>query len=235
MPTNEILDFGLSHAMARDAVHLALDADTLASNIRQLGFEVTQVHSRAPDRQSYLIRPDWGRRLSDASADTLKSLRQSKPIDFLLVVGDGLSSLAVERHALPLLRELQGRMPENWVARSVVVATQARVALADEIAEAMGANMVAILLGERPGLSSPDSLGVYLTYNPHAGCSDADRNCISNIRPEGMSYQEAAAKLIWLAKEAMHTKVSGVALKDESNIKEIGASTSVLPNAIGRA
>jgi ethanolamine ammonia-lyase small subunit len=231
LPTNEILDFGLSHAMARDAVHLALDAEALASGIRALGFVVTQVHSRAPDRQSYLIRPDWGRRLSDASVETLKSRANNKPIDFLLVVGDGLSSLAVERHVLPLLTEIQKRMPDTWVTGNVVVATQARVALADEVAELMNARMVVILIGERPGLSSPDSLGAYLTFQPHVGCSDADRNCISNIRPEGLNYPEAAAKLIWLAKEAMRMKVSGIALKDESNVKEIGVSATALPNA----
>jgi ethanolamine ammonia-lyase small subunit len=221
MPTKEVLDFSLSHAMARDAVHLALDVDALEENICALGLDVVRVHSKAENRQSYLIRPDWGRRLNDASHHQLSVLKPAKPIDFVIVVGDGLSSLAVEGHAVPLIAEIQKLVPADWQMGAIVIASQARVALADEVAELMGARMVAMLIGERPGLSSPDSLGIYLTYNPKVGCSDADRNCISNVRPDGLSYEAAAKKLVWLAKEAVRMKLSGVALKDESDAVQL--------------
>ena len=222
LPTKEVLDFGLSHAMARDAVHLALDIDALESDIQAQGFSTVRAKSIAPDRASYLLRPDWGRRLHEQSLVSLQNLRQAKPIDFLIVVGDGLSSLAVAKHVAPLLAEIRNLLPNDWHTGHIVVASQARVAIADEIGQALGARMVAMLIGERPGLSSPDSLGIYLTYNPKAGLSDADRNCISNVRPEGLQYAAAAKKLLWLAKEASRLKVSGVALKDESDVQEIG-------------
>lgn len=220
LPTREILSFGMSHAMARDAVHLALDTDILQSQIESLGVEVLKLHSRAPDRASYLLRPDWGRRLSDESAEIIKALPQEK-IDVSIVIGDGLSSLAVQKHAAPMLQAIQQTMPSEWKLGPVVIASQARVALADEVGELMHARMVILLIGERPGLSSPDSLGLYLTYQPKVGCSDADRNCISNVRPEGLNYEAAAKKLMWLAQESMRLKVSGVALKDESDVHQI--------------
>ncbi len=221
LPTKEVLDFSLSHAMARDAVHLALDIDALEADIKSQGFSTVRVKSMAPDRASYLLRPDWGRRLSEKSLTDLNNMNQAKLIDFLIVVGDGLSSLAVARHAAPLLAEVRHLLPKDWHTGPVVIASQARVALGDEIGQALGARMVAMLIGERPGLSSPDSLGIYLTYNPKLGLSDADRNCISNVRPEGLQYAAAAKKLVWLAKEAMRLKLSGVALKDESDVQEI--------------
>jgi len=147
--------------------------------------------------------------------------RQPGP-DLLFVVGDGLSSLAVARQAAPLLAEVQARWPQGWRGGPVVVAQQARVALADEVGEALGARIVAMLIGERPGLTSPDSLGVYLTWAPRVGCHDAQRNCISNIRPEGLSHAAAAQKLLWLAREAQHLRLTGVGLKDESEVLEIG-------------
>lgn len=234
MPTKEVLDFSLAHAMARDAVHLALDADALEAAIQAQGFATVQVHSRAPDRASYLLRPDWGRSLDEASLSKLidnknagkASNEANAPIDFLMVVGDGLSSLAVSRHAQPLLEEIRNALPSDWTVGPVVIARQARVAIADEIGEALGASIVVMLIGERPGLSSPDSLGIYLTHAPKHGCSDADRNCISNVRPDGLSYAAAAKKLIWLAKEAHRLKLSGVALKDESDIQDIGLETT---------
>jgi len=227
LPTKEVLDFGLSHAMARDAVHLALDIDALESDIQNQKFSTIRVKSMAPDRASYLLRPDWGRRLSEKSMEDLNNMNQAKPIDFLIVVGDGLSSLAVARHVVPLLAEMRHYLPKDWNADHVVIASQARVALGDEIGQSLGARMVAMLIGERPGLSSPDSLGIYLTYNPKLGLSDADRNCISNVRPEGLQYDAAAKKLVWLAKEAMRLKLSGVGLKDESDVQEIGMQTAV--------
>ena len=221
LPTKEVLDFGLSHAMARDAVHLALDIEALEADIKKHDFSTMRAKSMAPDRASYLLRPDWGRRLHEQSLSNLQNLHQTKPIDFLIVVGDGLSSLAVARHVAPLLKEMREHLPSDWHTGHVILASQARVAIGDEIGQALNARMVAMLIGERPGLSSPDSLGIYLTYNPKLGLSDADRNCISNVRPEGLQYAAAAKKLIWLAKEAMRLKVTGVALKDESDVQEI--------------
>ena len=232
LPTKEVLDFGLSHAMARDAVHLALDVDALETEITKHGFDTLRVKSMAPDRAAYLLRPDMGRRLHEHSLLQLQNITHAKPIDFLIVVGDGLSSLAVARHAAPLLAEIKRASANDllfreWSASRVVIASQARVAIGDEIGQALNAKIVAMLIGERPGLSSPDSLGIYLTYNPKLGLSDADRNCISNVRPEGLNYAAAAKKLIWLAKEAMHLKLTGVALKDESDVKEISGQASM--------
>ena len=225
LPTKEVLEFGMAHATARDAVHLALDVDALNDALLAQNFGVVHVQSQAENRPTYLLRPDLGRKLSEVSRSYLQTLRLNtlKGIsnDLLVVVGDGLSSLAVQRYVEPLLTEMQQCLPDDWNINTVVIATQARVAIADEIGEHLGAKLVVMLIGERPGLSSPDSLGIYLTYNPKAGLSDADRNCISNVRPEGLSYAAAAKKLMWLAKEAMRLKVSGVGLKDESDVVEI--------------
>ena len=236
LPTSEVLNFGLSHAMARDAVHLALDIDTLEADIRKHDFSTIRVKSMAADRATYLLRPDMGRRLHEQSLLQLQNLRHNhlnaKPIDFLIVVGDGLSSLAVARHAAPLLKEIKNACVNDaslktWPASRVVIASQARVAIGDEIGQALNAKIVAMLIGERPGLSSPDSLGIYLTYHPQLGLSDADRNCISNVRPEGLTYQAAAKKLIWLATEAMRLKVTGIALKDESDVQVISQQAAI--------
>ena len=226
LPTSEFLNFGLSHAMARDAVHLALDVNALETDLRSLGYNTIQVHSQASDRATYLLRPDWGRSLDEPSLTLLQNAKTHVPIDFLIVVGDGLSSLAVSRHVNPLLVECQKILPAEWSANHVVIASQARVAIGDEIGQALNANMVAMLIGERPGLSSPDSLGIYLTFNPKAGLSDADRNCISNVRPEGLQYAAAAKKLVWLAQEAMRLKITGVMLKDESEVQEIDTNST---------
>jgi len=207
--------------MARDAVHLALDVNSLIDNLHAQGLKTLQVHSRATDRHSYLLRPDFGRRLDEASALLLKNYSQhhhsEKPIDLLLVIGDGLSSMAVTQQAAKLIAEIQLQIPAHWTLGPVVIAQQARVALADEVSELLNARMVAMLIGERPGLSSPDSLGVYLTYNAKLGCTDADRNCISNVRPQGLVYAAAAKKLLWLCEAASRMQGSGVALKDESD------------------
>ena len=225
LPTKEILNFGMSHAMARDAVHLALDVVALKVQIESLGCEVIKLHSRAPDIASYLLRPDWGRRLNDESAKLLID-EITESVDVSIVIGDGLSSLAVQRHAAPMLEAILHSIPSSWKIGPVVIASQSRVALADEVGSLMKAKIVILLIGERPGLSSPDSLGIYLTYQPRVGCSDADRNCISNVRPEGLSYEAAARKLIWLTNESMRLKVSGVALKDESDVHQINNQES---------
>lgn len=221
LPTQEVLDFGVCHALARDAVHLPLDVAALDAAIKAEGFETGQVRSQAPDRYQYLLRPDWGRRLHPDSRAQLIA-RAGAPVDFLLVVGDGLSALAVQTQVPPLLAEIHKRLPAHWQLGEVVIASQARVAIGDEIGELLKARLVAVLIGERPGLSSPDSLGIYLTFNPKVGCLDANRNCISNVRPAGLSYAKAAHTLMWLAQQALSLQLTGVGLKDESDFAWTG-------------
>ena len=213
-PTSEVLAFGLAHARARDAVHLALDVDALEAQLRAEGYAPLRVQSAAADRPTYLRRPDFGRSLDAASGRRLDALR-SHP-ELAVVVADGLSALAVQRHASPLLAALRLHSPARWGAVPVILATQARVALGDEIGERLGAGFVVVMIGERPGLSSPDSLGLYLTHAPRVGRTDAERNCISNVRPEGLGYGAAAARLDWLVREGLRRGLTGVALKDES-------------------
>ena len=217
MPTSEVLRFGWAHAMARDAIHAALDVRALANTLQTQGWDTLQVHSRAGDRTYYLRRPDLGRQLAPADSSRLRSLADS-PKDLCIVIGDGLSSMAIERHAAPLLAELRPKLPPGVSLTPVVIASQARVALADEIAEDLGARLSVILIGERPGLSTPDSLGVYITHGPRRGRHDAERNCISNIRPEGLGYAAAAFKLAWLIRESLRRGLTGVELKDESHL-----------------
>jgi ethanolamine ammonia-lyase small subunit len=217
LPTEEVLQFGLAHARARDAVHQALDVDALERELHAAGFESVRVRSAAADRRTFLLRPDLGRRLARESADALRA-RKGATADLAVVIGDGLSSAAVQRHAVPLLRAFREAAGTRWSLAPVVIAEQARVALGDEIGELLGARLVAILIGERPGLSSPDSLGVYLTYEPRVGRNDGERNCISNIRPEGLPYAQAATKMAWLVEAALRARLTGVALKDESHL-----------------
>ncbi|WP_038211402.1 ethanolamine ammonia-lyase subunit EutC [Xenophilus azovorans] len=217
LPTDETLRFGWAHAMARDAIHAALDVPALSAALQALGRPVLQVHSRAPDRATYLRRPDLGRRLDEEDARRIAAHRPGTGAGLCVVVGDGLSSLAVARHAAPLLAALQPRLPSSLRWSPVVIATQARVALADEVGECLGARLAVMLIGERPGLSSPDSLGIYLTHGPRVGCHDAQRNCISNVRPEGLGYEAAAFKLAWLVREALRRGLTGVELRDESD------------------
>jgi len=215
LPTAEVLRLGLDHARARDAVHAALDAAALSGELSALGHAPLIVHSAASDRTTYLARPDLGRRLDDAGAAALRARPGPAP-ELAVVCADGLSALAVQRHAAGLLRALRDLAPQRWSRLPVVVALQARVALGDEAGERLGARLAAVLIGERPGLSAPDSLGVYLTYGPRRGRTDAERNCISNVRPEGLSYAEAAWKVDWLVREALSRGLTGVGLKDGS-------------------
>jgi ethanolamine ammonia-lyase small subunit len=214
LPTDEVLRFGLAHARARDAVHQPLDVEQLERDLRAEKFETLRVQSAAPDRRTFLLRPDLGRRLSGASDKMLRA-RRDAPADICLVIGDGLSSAAAQQHALPLLQAF--RELSRCTCTPVVIAEQSRVALGDEIGELLRARLVAILIGERPGLSSPDSLGVYLTYEPRVGRNDGERNCISNIRPEGLTYANAARKMHWLIEEALRLRLTGVQLKDQSD------------------
>lgn len=210
LPTDALLDFGLAHARARDAVHAAFDADRLEGEIRAEGWPCERVHSAARDRAEYLRRPDLGRRLREGEEARLRD-----DCELVFVIADGLSAEAVERHAVPLLRALRPRMTD-WRIGPVTIAEQARVALGDEIGQAARARFVIVLIGERPGLSAPDSLGAYLTYEPRVGRSDAERNCVSNIRPEGLIYEQAAHRLLHLLEGARRLRLSGVGLKDES-------------------
>ncbi|MGF6550709.1 ethanolamine ammonia-lyase subunit EutC [Paraburkholderia youngii] len=215
LPTAPLLAFNLAHAQARDAVHHPLDADALHARLQEQGFNTLDVHSAAPDREHYLRRPDLGRRLSDESRTTLARL-PTQSNDVLFVIGDGLSAFAASKQAVPLLQAIHPKLAD-WTIGPVVVARQARVALGDEIGELLGAKIVVMLIGERPGLSSPDSLGIYITYAPKVGCSDAQRNCISNVRPEGLDYPQAAHKLHYLLTQARTLRLTGVGLKDDSD------------------
>lgn len=214
LPTAELLRFGLAHARARDAVHLALDGAQLARALEDAGYATVRVHSAAPDRRHYLLHPDLGRRLDEASRTRL--LAQPGPgAELCIVIADGLSACAVHRHALALVQAFDAAGGARWARTAVVIAEQARVALGDEIGACLGARMVAVLIGERPGLSAPDSLGIYLTHQPRVGRTDAERNCISNIRPEGLPYEVAARSLTWLVQEGLRRGETGVALKDD--------------------
>ncbi|CAN7700046.1 MULTISPECIES: ethanolamine ammonia-lyase subunit EutC [Pseudomonas] len=228
MPTRAQLDFQYAHAQARDAVHLPFDHSALSSQLTERGRESLLLHSAATDRNSYLQRPDLGRKLSDESAQTLRDYSRAHPggVDLAVVVADGLSALAVHRHTLPFLARMEEQTAiEGWSLSPVILVEQGRVAVADEIGELLGAKMVVILIGERPGLSSPDSLGLYFTYNPKVGLTDAYRNCISNVRLEGLSYGMAAHRLLYLMREACRRQLSGVNLKDEAQIQTLESDT----------
>jgi ethanolamine ammonia-lyase small subunit len=244
-----MLEFQLAHARARDAVHEQLDPEAIATALGE--YATITVHSRAPDRQTYLQRPDLGRQLvetdvtrlaksghaaaqdtggqransaQDAAVQRTNSDRRGKgtdcpaPYDLAVVIADGLSAPAVHTHAAPLLQTLLPKLPD-WHIAPFVIACQARVALGDEIGSVLGATLVVVLIGERPGLSAPDSLGAYLTWQPRPGRQDSERNCISNIRPPtGLSYEQAASRIAWLLNAARRQKLTGVALKDASAI-----------------
>lgn len=219
LPTREVLGFGLAHARARDAVHQALDSTKLRRELERAGHAPTLVRSAATDRQTYLTRPDLGRRLAEGT-------RLEGRAEIAVAIEDGLSAIAVQAHAVPLLEELTKTNAARWAGARIVIALQGRVALGDEIGERLGARLAVVLIGERPGLSSPDSLGIYLTYAPRVGRTDAERNCISNVRPQGLDYAQAARRLDWLAAAALARGLTGVGLKDES-----GDASRLAPSA----
>ena len=224
LPTSAQLDFQYAHAQARDAVHLPFDHAGLSAQLTERQRDSLLLHSAAVDRNSYLQRPDLGRKLSDQSAQNLREYAQAHPggVDLVIVVADGLSALAVHRHTLPFLTRLEEQMTaDEWSTAPVVLVEQGRVAIGDEIGQLLGAKMVVMLIGERPGLSSPDSLGLYFTYNPKVGLTDAYRNCISNVRLEGLSYGMAAHRLLYLMREACRRQLSGVNLKDEAQVQTL--------------
>jgi len=221
LPTAAHLEFQLAHAEARDAVHAALDAERLAEQIRQKGLTCLVGHSAAVDRKEFLQRPDLGRKLDDSTKDTLSQWHQEMDcayFDLSIVIADGLSARAVRDHSLPVVDSLVTlAREEGWRLSPVVIVRQGRVAIGDEIASRLSASMVVLLIGERPGLSSPDSLGAYFTYQPKPGLKDDARNCISNIRPEGLSYSVASHKLAGLLRGANARQLSGIQLKDDSD------------------
>lgn len=224
LPTQPLLGFQLAHAQARDAVQLALDVPQLLQDLENARIadanDCLVLDSAAGNRLTYLQRPDLGRRLSDESRAVLAALpapTAARHCDISLVIADGLSALAVARNAVSFLIALLRQLaPEDWAMAPLAVVRMGRVAVADEVGERLGARLVVLLIGERPGLSSPDSMGVYATWMPRVGLSDADRNCISNIRPAGLGYEEAARKLHYLLREMRRREVSGVRLKDET-------------------
>lgn len=226
LPTAPLLAFNLSHAQARDAVHQPLDTETLHRELNDKGFETIGVFSASPTREQYLRRPDLGRRLSDESAAHLAQRMpvSEEPPALVFVIADGLSANAAARHAIPLIERMRAEL-DSWRIGPIVVARQARVAIGDEIGELLRAEMVVVLIGERPGLSSPDSLGIYMTYHPVIGRHDAERNCISNVRPEGLTYDAAAFKLTYLLTAARNSGMTGVGLKDSSVSQSIPPDT----------
>ena len=214
-PVAAHLAFQLAHARARDAVHHELETGKLAAGLAAAGLDSLVLHSAAADRHTYLQRPDLGRLLDAASRLAMPAAVST--CDLAIVIADGLSALAIEQNALPFLQVLMARLaPEQWTYDPVALVRQGRVAIGDEIGELFGAKAVLVLIGERPGLSSPDSMGLYLTWAPRRGLSDAARNCISNVRAAGLSYEDAACKLHYLLSESRRRQISGVALKDET-------------------
>jgi ethanolamine ammonia-lyase small subunit len=220
-PTSAQLDFQLAHARARDAVHQALDSARLAPALAAAwpgSSPALLLHSAAGDRNVYLQRPDLGRRLDAPSRALLPARGGAAPHDLAIVVADGLSARAVMQSAAPLLQALRARLAgETWALAPLAIVEQGRVAIGDEVGELLGAKLVVVLVGERPGLSSPDSMGLYLTWAPRVGLTDERRNCISNVRPAGLSYDDAAARLHYLLTQARSRQLSGVGLKDETD------------------
>jgi ethanolamine ammonia-lyase small subunit len=221
LATGPLLEFQLAHARARDAVHEPLDEMGLAAKLSGLGNRVLSVCSAAENHRSYLMRPDLGRRLA-ANCDTVLAAFAGD-YDVAFVVADGLSASAVARHAAPVLsRTMPALRADGWTIAPLVIIRHGRVAIGDAVAAALGAACVAVLIGERPGLSAPDSMGAYLTWAPHPRSTDADRNCISNIRPQGIGYDAAGAKLAYMLRTMRARRTSGVQLKDDSDQILIG-------------
>jgi ethanolamine ammonia-lyase small subunit len=230
LQTRDLLDFQRAHAQARDAVHARLEAAALAAHLAELSkCPILCLHSAAVDRATYLQRPDLGRKLNEASRALLVNSGgvadhagvPAASCDLALIVADGLSALAVERHVLPLLKELLPQL-DGWTLAPICVVEQGRVAIGDEIGSALSAQITLVLIGERPGLSSPDSLGAYITWDPRPGRTDAERNCTSNIRAEGLGYTQAAAQLSFYLTEARRRQLTGVALKEEDRLLKEG-------------
>lgn len=224
LPTSALLSFQLDHARARDAVHSSLDMAALLDQLGNIHPHPQQLCSRATDRQTYLQRPDLGRKLDQLSHKNLQRLRAQDHVgfDLCIVVADGLSATAVNRYAVPVVTGLiDGASKLNWSVAPISVVEQGRVAIGDEIAHGLGAGLLVVLIGERPGLSSSDSMGAYLTYGPMPGLTDEWRNCVSNIRPAGLRYEFAVEKIMYLLAEMKRRRLSGVMLKDDMPMRTL--------------
>ncbi|TSE19697.1 Ethanolamine ammonia-lyase light chain [Tepidimonas alkaliphilus] len=228
LTTAEILRFDAAHAQARDAVHNPLDIDCLRQELVSSGWNnMITVRSQARDRSQYLLRPDLGRRLDLASRQLLEEYQlKSGRADVVFILADGLSSSGIQQHAPSLLFHIRQMIEREFVIAPLVIATQARVALGDEVGEVLQARMAVVIIGERPGLSSPDSIGLYMTFQPRVGCVDAQRNCISNIRPQGQQPNIAALRFAWLLREAFRLGATGVTLKDHSGLPLISGTSA---------
>ncbi|WP_461453062.1 ethanolamine ammonia-lyase subunit EutC [Mucilaginibacter sp.] len=217
IPTKQMLGFKLAHAHARDAVYSVLDVDTLTNDLKQFNLPVMLLHSKAENRAQYLQRPDLGRKLKKSSANQLKS--QAGNYDVCLIIADGLSASAINENITGLLAFLIPLLTDaKFSIAPLCFVEQGRVAVSDKIAHHLNAKLSVILIGERPGLSSADSIGAYLTYEPKPGLTDESRNCISNIRPLGLKFKPAAEKIFYLIQEAFRIKLSGVGLKDNQGL-----------------
>ena len=217
IPLKQSLEFKLAHAHARDAVYSELNINNLTDVLKQFDLPVLHLHSRVNDRRQYLQRPDLGRRLNDESLDLLLDHRPET--DIAIILADGLSATAVNENAVGLLQVLIPQLlAAGFKLASISMVEQGRVAIGDDIGHGLMAKLSLVLIGERPGLSSADSLGAYLTYNPKPGLTDEMRNCISNIRPGGLIYKKAAKKIFYLISEAFKRKLSGVGLKDNAGL-----------------
>lgn len=219
-PTHVQLQFQLDHAKARDAIHIPLDDAQLVNELEQSGLTCVTCMSQAKDRTTYLQRPDLGRQLDRESVEKLEQWKRQHngAIQATIVVADGLSTTAIQLHAAKLTQQLvKGLSNEGWTVGPICIVKQGRVAVGDEVGEILNSEVLVLLVGERPGLSSPDSVGIYFTYQPRLGLTDANRNCLSNIRPAGMSFGQATHRLMWLVREARRRGLSGVELKDESD------------------
>ena len=217
IPLKEVLEFKLAFAFAKDAVYSALDTEGLEEKLKTFGLPIYTLQSKATTRAEYLKRPDWGRLLDDASIDLLKNNRQETPYDVAIIIADGLSATAMNKHAFPVVDLLIKALKSmNYTIAPIAIVKQGRVAIGDETGYGLNAQMSVVLIGERPGLTSPDSMGAYLTFNPKPGLTDERRNCVSNIRPEGLSYELATHKILYLIQEALRLQLSGVELKDNA-------------------
>lgn len=233
VPTDELLSFQLDHALAMDAVHCTLNVDSLVAQLSDSYSILKQtleppvvVTSKVTDRFMYLQRPDLGRQLDEASWNTLEAIgkEHNTELDLAIVIADGLSSVAIQNHALPVISRLvslmSGDEEHQWNLAPIAIVKQGRVAVGDDVGECFNAKAVLVLIGERPGLTSPDSMGMYLTWGAKRGSKDSDRNCISNVRPQGLNYDDACQRAFYLLKEARRLQLSGVNLKDRSAIDE---------------
>lgn len=231
IPTKSMLDFQLAHAQARDAVYQVLDTQQLQQNTQKMGLQSLWVQSQANDKEEYLKRPDLGRLLNKNSLKLLEDFKSDleAPFDVCIVAGDGLSARAIEENAIPLIGLLKDEIEKQaWSLAPIIFATGSRVALGDQVAEALKSKMLIMLIGERPGLSSPDSLGIYYTYDAQTGSLDSKRNCISNIRPAGLSIQIATQRLMQLMINSKNLGYSGVNLKDEHEVQSVEQNTQSL-------